>query len=107
MAVAIRSQQPVRGVSAVAERPDRSRIEFAPLPTPLFDERGEFTGAVNILMDQQSAQRTRFLRAQAEKCRRLAVLIRDDKARDRLARLAEDYEGQAVWPLSGNDGQHN
>jgi PAS domain S-box-containing protein len=59
MAVALREQRPVRGVEAVAERPDGSRIAFQPYPTPIFDELGNLIGAVNMLVDiseQKAAQ---------------------------------------------------
>src|SRR4051794_8897339 len=51
MAVALREQRPVRGVEAIAERPDGSRVPFIPHPTPLFDTRGRCIGAVNVLVD--------------------------------------------------------
>src|SRR5262245_41861162 len=35
MAVSLRERRPVRGVEAIAERPDGSRIWFCPYPTPL------------------------------------------------------------------------
>jgi PAS domain S-box-containing protein len=41
----------VRGLEAVAERPDGTRVPFAPFPTPLFRPNGELAGAVNMLMD--------------------------------------------------------
>src|SRR5436190_17654000 len=40
MAVAIREKRSIRGVEAIAERPDGTRINFVPHPTPLFDENG-------------------------------------------------------------------
>ncbi|HYD36699.1 MAG TPA: PAS domain-containing protein [Allosphingosinicella sp.] len=51
MAVALREGRAVRGVEAVAERPDGRRIPFIPYPTPLFDGAGEMVGAVNVLVD--------------------------------------------------------
>lgn len=51
MAVAIREQRPVRGVEAIVERPDGSRVAVLPHPTPLFDASGAFAGAVNMLVD--------------------------------------------------------
>ena len=51
MAVALREQRPVRGVEAIAERPDGSRVPFIPHPTPLFDAGGRCIGAVNVLVD--------------------------------------------------------
>lgn len=51
MAIAIRTKRVVRGVTAVAERPDGTRVNFLPFPTPLIDENGELQGAVNVLID--------------------------------------------------------
>ena len=50
-AVAIREQRSIRGVQAIAERPDGARINFIPYPTPLFHEDGNLAGAVNLLLD--------------------------------------------------------
>jgi PAS domain S-box-containing protein len=51
MAVALRERRPVRGATAVAERPDGTRVRFMPFPTPLLDGRGNLLGAVNMLVD--------------------------------------------------------
>lgn len=51
MAVALKEGRPVRGVEAIAERPDGSRVPFIPYPTPLHDESGKLVGAVNMLVD--------------------------------------------------------
>ena len=64
MAVAIRERRSIRGVEAIAERPDGTRINFVPYPTPLFDEDGNLAGAVNLLMDV-TAQRRPESRANA------------------------------------------
>src|SRR5260370_1553800 len=64
MALALRERRPVRGMEAVAERPDGTRVPFIPSPTPLYAATGELIGAVNMLVDiterkraEQSAQR--------------------------------------------------
>jgi PAS domain S-box-containing protein len=64
MATALKEKRPIRGLEAIAERPDGVRVRFLPFPTPLFDAQGELTGAVNILVDlternfgQDAAQR--------------------------------------------------
>lgn len=49
MALAIREKAPIVGATAVAERPDGTRVAFAPSPTPLFGRNGELIGAVNVL----------------------------------------------------------
>src|SRR5690606_14583655 len=44
MAVALKTGEAISGVEAIAERPDGSRIWFAPYPTPLFDDEGNVCG---------------------------------------------------------------
>lgn len=51
MAVALRTGEAVRGAEAFAERPDGTRVHFAPYPTPLFDAAGRLVGGVNMLVD--------------------------------------------------------
>ncbi len=48
MAVALKEQRPVRGVEAVAERPDGTRVPFIPYPTPLYDGTGAMVGVRTI-----------------------------------------------------------
>jgi PAS domain S-box-containing protein len=51
MAVALKENRAVRGMEAIAERPDGTRVPFIPYPTPLHDEAGQLAGAVNMLVD--------------------------------------------------------
>jgi PAS domain S-box-containing protein len=51
MALTLKEQGPIRGMEAVAERPDGTRVPFVPYPTPLFDKAGTLVGAVNMLVD--------------------------------------------------------
>ena len=51
MAIAIKEERTVRGMEAIAERPDGTRVPFEPYPTPLFDASGALIGAVNMLID--------------------------------------------------------
>jgi PAS domain-containing protein len=88
MAVAIHEKRPVRGVTAVAERPDGSRVNFRPYPTPLLDESGELIGAVNLLDDITAGR----LRGKMEQCRRLAVSLADREMARTLEGLAREYE---------------
>ncbi len=57
MALALREQRPVRGMEAIAERPDGTLTPFIPYPTPLYDEAGRLTGAVNMLVDISARKR--------------------------------------------------
>ena len=56
MAVAIHEDRRIRGITAVAERPDGSRVHFMPFPTPLHDANDRLVGAVNVLIDLGAAQ---------------------------------------------------
>jgi PAS domain S-box-containing protein len=51
MAVALKEDRVVRGVEAVAERPDGTFVPFIPYPTPLHDADGVLIGAINMLVD--------------------------------------------------------
>ena len=51
MAIALKEGRPVRGISAIAERPDGTRVHFMPYPTPITDANGRVIGAVNMLVD--------------------------------------------------------
>jgi PAS domain S-box-containing protein len=51
MAIALKEGRPIRGMEAIAERPDGSRVPFMPFPTPLYGASGELIGAVNMLVD--------------------------------------------------------
>ena len=51
MALTLKEGRPIRGVEAIAERPDGTRVSFMPYPTPLHDESGRLIGAINLLVD--------------------------------------------------------
>lgn len=51
MAIALKEGRAVRGVEAIAERPDGKRIWFEPYPTPLRDPEGRVIGGINMLLD--------------------------------------------------------
>ena len=68
MAVALKTGRPVRGIEAIAERPDGTLVPFMPYPTPLHDGSGNVVGAVNMLVDLTE-------RSQAEQVRRLLASI--------------------------------
>ena len=70
MAIALREGRAVRGFTAIAERPDGSRVDFQPYPTPLYDKKGRLIGAVNVLVDVTERRRVEEdLRSTAEALR--------------------------------------
>ena len=94
MATAVKEQRPVRDAIAIAERPDGSRVAFQPYPTPLFDEAGTLTGAVNMLIDVSDEQCS-ALHEQAERCRRLAKATYDRWTSKVLGDMAEGFDRTA------------
>jgi PAS domain-containing protein len=95
MADAIREKRPVRGASAIAERPDGSRRNFVPYPTPLLDRDGTVRCALNLFVDVTDEKRIETLRRQAERCRRLAHSMTDTKTANTLRRAAASCEAEA------------
>lgn len=51
LALSLKSGQPIRGIEAIAERPDGSRTWFAPYPTILRGSDGRIVGGINMLVD--------------------------------------------------------
>ena len=95
MAEAVKTAKPVRGERAIASRPDGSRRAFAPYPTPLIDEFGKVTGAVNLLLDVSDEQ-AGSLSEQAARCRRLARATTDAQASEILHSMASGYASTAA-----------
>lgn len=96
MAVAIKERRAVRGVTAIAGRPDGRRVAFRPYPTPLFDAEGELTGAVNLLEDITAARKRDEFLAHARRCRRFARAISDPGTIAAFQRMAGEYEAMAA-----------
>jgi PAS domain-containing protein len=94
MAEAVKTRKEIRGKVAIAMRPDGSRRAFVPYPTPLFDKDGDFSGAVNLLIDVSHEQAAE-LAAQAARCRRLARAMTDAKTSEILAEMASGYAATA------------
>jgi signal transduction histidine kinase len=70
MAIALLEGRELRGVEAIAERPDGTRVAFTPYPTVLRDADGTIVGAVNVLVDvTDRALVEESLRASAEALR--------------------------------------
>jgi PAS domain S-box-containing protein len=75
MAIALKEGREVRGVEAIAERPDGTRVRFLPFPTPLRDPSGRLIGAINLLMDI-----TERHDAELESARLAAIVVSSDDA---------------------------
>ncbi|HEV2596376.1 MAG TPA: PAS domain-containing protein [Sphingomicrobium sp.] len=94
MAEAIRQRKPIRDLIAIAERPDRSRVAFRAYPTPVFDDEGRMTAAINMLIDV-TAEQSAALTEQAERCRRLAEATYDRSTCKVLVEMAKHLDETA------------
>jgi PAS domain S-box-containing protein len=75
MALTLKEGRAVRGMEAIAERPDGTRINFLPYPTLLRDASGRVTGAINLLMDITGRHH-----AEVELARLAAIVTSSDDA---------------------------
>ena len=66
MAITLRENRPVRGMEAIAERPDGTRVHFVPIPSPIRDADGRLIGAVNVLVDITDRKLAEEARREAE-----------------------------------------
>jgi PAS domain S-box-containing protein len=96
MAVSVKERRTVRGMTAVAERPDGTRVNFVPFPTAIFGHGGEFLGAVNMLIDITELRQAAELRKRAQQAKRLVGFLADRTAIDALTAVAAECEIKAT-----------
>jgi PAS domain S-box-containing protein len=101
MAEAIKRKSEVRGAVAIALRPDGTRRAFTPYPTPIFDDSGNLTGAVNLLVDVTEEQ-AKVLAEQAGRCKRLARATLNRADAELLSKMAECYTATVAALRAGN-----
>ena len=118
MAISLKERRIVRGLEAIAERPDGSRIWFEPYPTPLFDSEGQLVGGINMLVDiteRRRAEDTRALLAAVVENSDDAVITKDlngvitswNRSAERLfGYMAEEAVGRSVTMLIPPDRLH-
>jgi PAS domain S-box-containing protein len=119
MAVALKEKRPIRGMEAIAERPDGTRVPLAPYPTPIFDASGALLGAVNMLVDITDRRRAEVSRAREAELEALInrtpfMLIRcsrdlryrfvSDAYARMLGRRPADLAGKPLVEIIGQQG---
>jgi PAS domain S-box-containing protein len=96
VAQALQTGKPVRSHEAIAERPDGTRVNFVPYPTPVFDTKGNLTGVVNVLVDITGRKRAESA-LQEQEMRLVAALEEKQRvlaAREETIRLYEEVQAQ-------------
>lgn len=97
MAIALKEGRAIRGSTAIAERPDGSRVDFQPYPTPLYDRGGRMIGAVNVLVDITERRRVEDeLRSTAE------ALAQSNNVKDEFVGLISHELRTPVTTIYGN-----
>jgi PAS domain S-box-containing protein len=91
MAMALKEKQAIRGLEAIAERPDGTRVPFLPFPTPIFNAEGDLIGAVNMMIDLTE----RVIAEEA--AQRIAAIV--ESSDDAI--LAKDLNGTIIAWNSG------
>lgn len=110
MAVALKEKRPVEGEEIIVERPDGIRLHVQPHPKPLFDDAGDMTGAINLLIDISEKKETQYLiNKNEDKYRNLSELLekkveeRTDtlrKSEERYHKMVEEVQDYAILLLS-------
>jgi PAS domain S-box-containing protein len=101
MAIALQENRPVRGVEAVAERPDGTRVPFMPYPTPLRDASGTLVGGVNMLVDLSEMKRAEAALRDSERRLREPNETLEQQAERRARQLASSRaQLQAFFDVS-------
>ena len=94
VAQALKERRPIRGLEAVVERPDGTRVPFMPYPTPMFGKEGELIGALNMLIDISDRNKaesalTRQL-GRFEALNRIGKILTTERELERIVQAATD-----------------
>jgi PAS domain S-box-containing protein len=98
MAMALKTRKPVRGREIIIEQPDGARYNVLPHPQPLFNDKGELVGAINMLVDVTTQSRYRELQRRTEQLETLAAALKESE--ERYHGMVAEVEDYAIILLS-------
>lgn len=84
MAQALREGRTIRGKELEVERPDGSRIIGLAHVTPIFDERGRVSGALNVVVDYSERKRAQEALEEADRRKDLFLSVLGREMRSQL-----------------------
>jgi PAS domain S-box-containing protein len=92
MARTLKLKAPVSGTEIIIEQPSGKRFHILPHPSPIYDENGVMTGAINMLVDVTHQTNFRNLQKHAEKLSRtLEDLKKSEERYHRMVAKVQDY----------------
>lgn len=92
MAIALKEGRSVYGVEIIVVRPDGSKRHVRPHPRPLFNEEGEITGAVNMLVDVTDMKQTELALRESEQNYRAVAEALEKRSKEKAIDLRKSEE---------------
>ena len=92
MAITLKEGRSIKGEEIVIERPDGVFVNVLPHPKPTFDDSGEVTGAINMLVDiTEKKEREEAIRESEKKYRLLSQSL-EETVEERTSTLKQSEE---------------
>lgn len=98
MALTLKTKTPVLGYEIIVERPNGERSYVVPYPQPLYDDKGTFAGAINMLVDSSHQHESRLLHQQKEEFSRIIEALK--KSEERYHQMVAEVQDYAIILLS-------
>ena len=92
MSIVLKSKKPVVEKEIILERPNGDRFHVLTHPHPLYDEKGNFTGAINVLIDVTGKSQLHSLYLRAEELSKMVeALKRSEEQYHQMVAEVQDY----------------
>ncbi|MGC1244109.1 MAG: PAS domain S-box protein [Chryseosolibacter sp.] len=98
MARTLRSRTPVVGQEILIERPNGDKIHVLPHPHPIYDDKGNFSGAVNMLVDISHQRQSKAADSGKDELTSAVESLRSTE--ERYHRMISEVQDYAIILLS-------